>query len=204
MKTFLEKSRENYNRIADNYDNTYDGRFTKEFKELLLEERSLKPGDAVLDVACGNGTLLKMISERWEIKGSGIDISEKMIENAKRKCPDMTFEVGPCERSSFPGSTFDVITVCAAYHHFPDVKAFAQEANRLLKPNGLLFIADVYYSFLRGLVNLILPFSHAGDVRCYSPKEIRTNFESHGFKLIGFKKRGVIQLVEMQRVDADL
>ena len=199
MKTFLEKSRENYNRIADNYDNTYDGRFTKEFKELLLEELSVKPGDAVLDVACGNGTLLKMISERWEIKGSGIDISEKMIENAKRKCPDMTFEVGPCERSSFPASTFDVITVCAAYHHFPDVKAFAREANRLLKPNGLLFIADVYYSFLRGLANLILPFSHAGDVRCYSPKEIQTNFESVGFQLIGFKKRGVIQIVKMQK-----
>lgn len=104
---------------------------------------------------------------------------------------------------TFHESTFDAITVCAAYHHFSDVKAFAQEANRSLKPNGVLFIADVYYSFFRVLANLVFPFSNAGDVRCYSPKEIQANFEANGFKPIGFKKRGVIQLIKMQETGSE-
>ena len=33
----------------------------------------------------------------------------------------------------FDDGLFDLITVCAAYHHFPDVRAFAAEAFRLLK-----------------------------------------------------------------------
>ncbi len=199
METYEEKSRKNYNRIADNYDDSFDGKFTMKFKEFLLEESISNPNDTVLDVACGNGTLLKMISERCAIRGYGIDISENMIENAKRKCPDMTFEVTSCEHSSFPSQMFDVITVCAAYHHFPDVKAFAQEASRLLKPNGLLFIADVYYPFFRVFANLLLPFSEAGDVRCYSPDEIRKNFESFGFEKIGLRKRGLMQIVKMRK-----
>ena len=199
MKTFEEKSREYYNRIADNYDHSFDSMVTDKFKNFLLEDIMIHPNDAVLDVACGNGTLLKMLSDRWEIRGYGIDIAEKMIENAKRKCPDMTFEVSACDRSSLPSQTFDVIIVCAAYHHFPDVKAFAQEASRLLKPNGRLYIADMYFPVFRVLANLLLPFWKAGDVKYYSPKEIQANFESFGFEKAGFKKRGFMQIVNMRK-----
>ncbi|HBK41695.1 class I SAM-dependent methyltransferase [Proteiniphilum sp. UBA1028] len=40
----------------------------------------------------------------------------------------------PCEETPFLDQTFDTITVCSAYHHFPDAKGFAREAYRLLKP----------------------------------------------------------------------
>lgn len=133
MKTFEEKSRENYNRKAKEYDNTLDGKFTEKFKKLLLEEIKIKHNDSILDVACGNGAFLQMVSNRCNIKGYGIDISEKMIEYAKAKCPDMLFEVNGCEYTPFKDQMFDVITVCAAYHHFPNIKAFAKEANRILK-----------------------------------------------------------------------
>ena len=38
----------------------------------------------ILDVACGNATFLKMLSNKYSIKGYGIDISENMIKNAKK------------------------------------------------------------------------------------------------------------------------
>lgn len=201
MNIHEKKSRDNYNRIADNYDQSFDGRVTIRFKYFLLEEKIVNRKDTVLDVACGNGTLLKMLDDRWEIQGYGMDLSEKMIENARRKCPHMTFEVHSCERSNFTSQFFDVITVCAAYHHFPDVKAFAQEANRLLKVDGLLYIADVYYPYFRGLANLLLPLSKAGDVKCYSPKEIRVNFEAFGFEQVAFRKRWLMQIVTLRKVE---
>ena len=48
----------------------------------------MKPGDAVLDVGCGTGTVLNLISSAVEIKGFGVDVSQKMLEIAKEKNPD--------------------------------------------------------------------------------------------------------------------
>ncbi|HOU96634.1 MAG TPA: class I SAM-dependent methyltransferase [Bacteroidales bacterium] len=201
MKDFAQKSRENYNLIAEDYDNSLEGRYTEKFKELLLDEILIDVNENILDVACGNASLLKMISNKCDIKGYGIDISEKMIECAGRKCPDMTFQVSGCEDTSFYNQTFDVITVCAAYHHFPDVKAFAKEAYRILKTHGRLYIAEVYYPFIvRLLLNPFVPMSKAGDVKFYSPKEIKSNFEAHGFKQSRCKIEGNIQIIEMLKV----
>lgn len=200
MKTFDQKSRESYNRKAADYDQTFDGRFTKRFKELLVAKMNLKTGDFLLDVACGNGTFLKMAADKESIRGYGIDISEKMIENAKNKCPEMSFQVNSCDDIRFEDGMFDVITVCAAYHHFPDVQAFAKEAFRLLKPKGRLYIAEVYYPFVvRSLLNPFIPLSKAGDVKFYSPEKIRENFQSQGFFPKGFWKERHIMIIEMQK-----
>jgi ubiquinone/menaquinone biosynthesis C-methylase UbiE len=201
MKDFAQKSRENYNLKAINYDNTFDGKFTERFKELLLDEILIEANGNILDVACGNGRLLKMISNKYNIKGYGIDISEKMIEYAKTNCPNMTFQVNSCEETPFDNQMFDVITVCAAYHHFPNVKAFAKEVNRILKPYGRLYIAEVYYPFIiRFICNPFIPLSKAGDVKFYSPKEIQSNFEAYGFKHNTYKREGHIQIVGMQKL----
>ncbi|MEQ8155559.1 MAG: class I SAM-dependent methyltransferase [Clostridiaceae bacterium] len=198
MKSFDEKSRDSYNRKANNYDNTFDGKFTEEFKKLLFDEIIIEENDSILDVACGNGTLLKMVSDKYNIKGYGIDISEKMIENAKRKCPDMIFKTSRCEQIPFEDEIFNLITVCASYHHFPDVKTFAKEAKRILKPHGRLYIAEVYYPFfIRTICNPFVPLSKAGDVKFYSPKEIKNNFEVYGFKQTGLKINGHVQIIEM-------
>lgn len=201
MKTFSEKSRDSYNQKAEDYDNTFDGKFTVKFKELLLGELKIEPKCSILDVACGNGTFLKMLSNKHGIKGYGIDISEKMTEVARRKCPDMIFETSGCENTPFENQMFDVITVCAAYHHFPSVERFAKEANRLLKPQGMLYIAEVYYPFIiRAIVNPFVPLSKAGDVKFYSPMEIKNNLEAFGFEQVGFKKAGHVQIISMRKI----
>lgn len=105
--------------------------------------------------------------------GYGIDISEKMIENAKKKYTDMIFKINSCECTSFESQMFDAITVCAAYHHFPDVKAFAKECNRILKPQGMLYIAEEYYPLIIRLIsNPFVPLSRAGDVKILRIKYI--------------------------------
>lgn len=201
MDPFEEKSKKHYNRIADHYDESFDGKFTVKFKNILLDEIRIKPGDCVLDVACGNGTLLKMISERYAMKGYGVDIAEKMIENARIKCPEMVFEVKPCDHTAFEKQMFDVITICVAYHHFPDVKAFAKEANRLLKPGGLLYIAEGHLPWLvRILFNPWVPLSAGGNVKIYSAREIQKNFKDNGFESVGIRREGMIQVIEMRKI----
>lgn len=142
-----------------------------------------------------------MLYGKCPIIGYGVDISEKMIENARMKCPGMTFETAGCERIPLESEMFDVITVCAAYHHFPDPEAFSKEAFRLLKPCGRLYIAEVYYPpVTRAVMNLIMPYSKAGDVRLYSAHEIEENFIARGFERIGSEREKNVQIISMRRL----
>ena len=200
MGNFNEKSRSAYNKKADDYDNTQDGRFTQEFKRLLVSEIKLKANANVLDVACGNGSLLSALNRKTPINGFGIDISDRMVANAAVRNPKMEFQTAGCEAIPFGNASMDVITVCAAYHHFPDVAAFAKEARRVLKPGGTLYIADVYLpSVLRVIINPFVPLSKAGDVKFYSPKKIARTFEAVGFETVNTKTHGHIQIVSLKK-----
>ena len=149
MANYSEKSRTAYNKKANGYDNSREGQFTNRIHQLLLPMIDWQPGQSVLDVACGTGSLLAAMNDRKQIRGFGIDISERMIEQAMARNPGMAFYISGCDRIPCPNDSMDIITVCAAYHHFPDVAAFAGESARLLKPGGLIYIVDIFVpSFL--------------------------------------------------------
>ena len=63
MPNFNDKSKAAYDKIADDYDNSFDGRFTQKFKRLLVENIKLGENINLLDVACGNGSLLRLLNE---------------------------------------------------------------------------------------------------------------------------------------------
>lgn len=77
-----QQSKITYNKKAQDYDNTPEGRFTLLFKHQIVNAVKVKPGANVLDVACGNGTLLAMLGGKTKINGYGVDISENMIAEA--------------------------------------------------------------------------------------------------------------------------
>ena len=201
MVNFNERSRAAYNAKADDYDNSREGQFTHGLQQLLLSQIRWSENQSFLDVACGNGSLLASINERKPIRGYGIDISDRMIANAIKKNPGMDFRVAGCEKIPAADSSMDIITVCAAYHHFPDTAAFAKEAKRVLVPGGMVYVADMYISpFLRFTLNPFVPLLlRDGDVRMYSPKGIRRNFERLGFEGVSSIVEGNIQVVSVRK-----
>jgi ubiquinone/menaquinone biosynthesis C-methylase UbiE len=202
VNSHFEKNRKAYDKKADHYDSTLDGQFTEKFKKLLMENISINENDSVLDVGCGNGTLLSRIAELKTINGFGIDVSPQMIKNASRRHPAFRFITSGCEEIPFEDNSMDIITVCAAYHHFPRVDVFAREAKRLLKPKGNLYIAEVSFPpIIRHIANIFLPLSKAGDVKFYSSKEIKNTFSNEGFALVKIVKRGYIQIIQLQKIE---
>ena len=202
MNKFNAKNIKAYDKKADNYDNTHDGKFTEKFKTLLLNNISVKDGDFVLDIGCGNGTLLSQMATQKTIHGFGTDISPQMIKNATSRYPELRFVVSDCESISFDDNSMDIITVCAAYHHFPNVNAFAIEAKRLLKTGGSIYITEAYLPpVIRRVANIFLPLSKDGDVKFYSPNEIETAFSNIGFHLVKTTIKGHIQIIHMQSGD---
>lgn len=117
---------------------------------MVIELAKVRPGESVLDVACGTGNLTLTAQPYVGSTGKvyGIDASPEMIEVAKKKAarsaPQVVFQVGLAEKLDFPDDTFDVVISRLAIHHLPDDlkrKTFA-EILRVLKPGGRVLIAD--------------------------------------------------------------
>lgn len=200
MNRFEQRSRDSYNQKAADYDRSPEGRFTVPFQAMLCARVAVPQGGALLDVACGNGSLLQKLSAMHAFSGCGVDISEKMVECAKVRNPGMHFAVAGCDRLPFEEGRYDVLTVSAAFHHFPNTQAFAGEVWRVLKPGGRVYLADVYYpAIIRAICNPFVPLSSAGDVKFYAPQEIKETFESLGFVRESFEISGHIQLQAFRR-----
>lgn len=186
MNKKTEESRIAYNKIAFEYDMSREGQYTRFHINELSNTIDLREGDVVLDVACGNGTLLRELSEKAKIQANGIDVSENMIQAAKMRYPYMSFEVKSCYPLEWSDESIDIITVCCAFHHFDNPQGFVNECKRVLKKKGTVYIADPNFgAVLKFLANKFwVPFSKSGDVRIYSKKELERFFYNSGFKTV--------------------
>lgn len=92
------------------------------------------------------------------------------------------------------------MTVCAAFHHFPNIQKFAEEAERVIKKGGTLYIAEVYLPvIIRVISNPFVKFSKAGDVKFYSPNEIFSLFENNRFVKDDVEINGKVQMIKLKR-----
>jgi len=186
MSKKTERSRTAYNKIAFEYDTSREGQYTRFHIKELSDTIELCEGDIVLDVACGNGTLLRELSKKAKIQANGIDVSENMIHAAKMRCPNINFKVKPCCPLEWSDESIDVITICCAFHHFDDPQGSVNECKRVLKKNGTVYIAEPNFgAVLRFFANKFwCPFSKSGDVRIYSKKELGAFFYDSGFRTV--------------------
>jgi len=100
----------------------------------------------VLDIGCGPAVMSQYLAEKGCAKIYGIDVSEKVIEEARARTQGMEgkdkffFDTGDIEHLNFPDSFFDVI-ICAGVIEYllSDDKA-VKEMHRVLKPGGFAII----------------------------------------------------------------
>ena len=188
-----------FDKRAASYDDGFEGKASQKFYNLLLREAALQPGAVVLDVGCGTGALLGRLDSAFGIIGYGVDVEENMIAQARAKHPAMRFSVAPCGQLPFENQTFDVIVACMAYHHFDDKEGFAREAARVLKPGGVLYIADPRFPWLfRKIMNGILRLVRiVGEF--LTAQEMEARFAAYGFTGIGAAADAYAQVVKLQR-----
>ena len=180
-----------FDKYADNYDAGFMGKGSGRFYADLIKEIEVKDGDAVLDVGCGTGTVLSYIGRQKKISGFGLDVSEKMVAIAKEKNPDYQFVSGDSASLPYVDESMDVVMACMAYHHFPDQEQFRNEAMRVLKPGGSLYISDPRFPLIvRWIFNTF--FKDAG---FRTTKKNRMDFERSGFQTVSITKDVYVQVV---------
>jgi ubiquinone/menaquinone biosynthesis C-methylase UbiE len=100
-----------------------------------------------IEIACGTGTLLKLILRWRRWKGRpishivGIDYAEAMLAGARRRFaarPNIEFEHADAVELPFPSNSFDTANIANAVHCFPDVDGALKDVSRVLKPGGTL------------------------------------------------------------------
>jgi SAM-dependent methyltransferase len=108
-------------------------------------------GEAIIDVCCGQGVLIKPLLEAKVGKFMGIDASPRLIEAAKSRngaIPHVALRVADaCQPGQWADGSYDAATCIMAVHDVPDIAAlFANLANSL-KPGGRALLVFMHPCF---------------------------------------------------------
>ena len=121
-------------------------RDTDAFYSWALDRLSPRPGCRLLDVACGEGHLMKL-ARLGEIEALGIDFSPAAALQTRRNVASSVVAVGDGEVLPFPDESFDYVTNLGSLEHFLHPLRGVQEARRVLRPGGqaAFLLPNSYY-----------------------------------------------------------
>lgn len=146
------------------------------FKPALLAQAALRPGQRVLDLACGTATLT--IAAKQAQPGAdiaGVDGDPQILARAQGKARQagvqLRLDHALSQALPYPDASFDVVMSSLFFHHLDREAKLAtlREVRRVLKPGGSLHIADwgkAANPLMRGLfvvVQLLDGFETTGD-----------------------------------------
>jgi ubiquinone/menaquinone biosynthesis C-methylase UbiE len=118
-------------------------RIFEPWAKLLLDQVEINRGEAVLDIACGPGTVARMASERLGAGGrvTACDISPAMLELARAKPPvgrgaEIVYLEASADQLPVPDAECDVVTCQQGLQFFPNRDAAVAEMRRAVRPDG--------------------------------------------------------------------
>jgi ubiquinone/menaquinone biosynthesis C-methylase UbiE len=126
------------------YEQELVGPLFRPWADLTLDEVGLRPGDRVLDVACGTGTVARQAKARLGNTGTvvGVDVSGPMLAVARRVAPEIDWREG--DAAALPlhdGEGFDLVVCQQGLQFFTDRCAPTREMYRALRPGGRVAVS---------------------------------------------------------------
>ncbi|HVV38944.1 MAG TPA: class I SAM-dependent methyltransferase [Candidatus Paceibacterota bacterium] len=138
-----KSSKTSWGKVADWYGEYLGNEDTYQAKVILpnlLRVLSLKPGEKVLDLACGQGFFAREFAKAGA-QVVGADIAKELIAEAKKAGGPVEYYVAPASHLSFAkDAEFDAVVCVLALQNMEDINAVFKEVRRVLKPEGRFVI----------------------------------------------------------------
>jgi ubiquinone/menaquinone biosynthesis C-methylase UbiE len=180
---------EEFNRAAASYDDSPLVRsYQYRVQALVVDSLDIKKGMNVLDLGCGTGWATLEIASRLEGTGKvvGLDLSEGMIEQARKKLPRFRYDnvefVQESASSLNCDACFDYVVSTNAFHHFADKEQVFANVWQSLKRGGTFVIQDFSRDFfLMRFVDLMGKIGEKAHVGTSRSSELEELFLTQGF-----------------------
>jgi len=124
-----------------------------------------KPGERILDIAAGTGTSSVALAKTGA-DVIALDFSQGMVEEGRRRNPNLQFVQGDAEKLPFGDAEFDAVTISFGLRNVQQPEVAIAEMLRVLKPGGRVVICEFsrpplgvlragYHAYLRYVMPLI-------------------------------------------------
>lgn len=135
-------NKDTYEILADEYEARVQGLLPVTNESMAYFASHLKPRGSVLDIGCAVGIAIKILKGKG-FKVSGIEISPKMAEYARRRNPGAKIITGDFLKVDFD-EKFDGILTFAFIHLFPkkEVEKIFEKIKSILKPSGVALLSS--------------------------------------------------------------
>jgi len=173
-----------FDRIAPVYDamnRTMTAGLDRRWRRITAEA-VVRPGDVVLDACCGTGDLA-IACARAGGRVTGLDFSERMLERARRKAPELEWSEGDLLALPFADESFDVTTVGFGVRNVEDLDRALSELRRVLRPGGRVAVLEItrprgllapfYRLWFDGIVPRLGRLLPGGSAYTYLPASVR-------------------------------
>ncbi len=179
--------------IAAVYDSgrSYSPEILQQWLDLLSAYVPKDGVSRIIDLGCGTGRYSEPLSVHFRADVIGIDPSEKMLEEARKKSSRSTviFKQASGEKLPIEERSTDMVFMSMVFHHLADSGHTAHECHRVLRDGGYVCIRNgtvdaietfPYVRFFRGIRALI-------EEQLVSRNHIKSVFEGAGFDTIAHK-----------------
>lgn len=164
--------------------------------EQILNCLRINDGMKILDLGTGTGYLAFPIAERYSnTEVIGLDIVEQALDRNREKAEteglkNLQFVNYNGLVFPFVNEAFDMVITRYALHHFPAIKDTFREISRVLKPDGIFFLADPAPNDddTERFVDAYMQMKKDGHIKFYTKKEWQTIGKLTGFNFVdGFE-----------------
>lgn len=125
------------------------------WRKRRMKKFGMRESDTVLDLGCGDGLNMVVLRDLGVRDVVGVDISKKILDEAKKNNPKNRFFRASAEKLPFQRETFDIVFLDSVFHHLLKYKPALVEIRRILRKGGFLCFSEPHSSFIRKTLDFL-------------------------------------------------